>query len=394
MGPDEVTLHYWRSTGRNVGHIAIKIDDMNYLSWWPNNNEILRPHKIGYLVQHLPSHPDYEGTSQGEISDRAAASLERRYQADLRDPLPFADNDQEGYLPRQGQERIDENHWVQRPHSIVEIPVVGGPHDNLVGLNHDNLLGFYRAMKSAPNQMYQMFSTRHNCASVALTALKAAGSDLFAEKDLAFHERNFLTKPEHVYQYAIRVRDRIQELNSRTQDYKRTANNYKLTFLREDDYTRGADKNTITATPKVRAPDNNRLSRHLEARNQVKGIPDDWVQNKLWTCDEWKKYSKVEVSWRTGLATRGGQVKAIDGYLKKYDSLANNEDTRKQRLDLVCEMLKQANDHLRSKPKSDRKMAVLCLSRQLAYEVKKITRPMNEDEVNRDYSWANLFWQD
>ena len=86
----------------------------------------------------------------------------------------------------------------------------------------------------------------------------------------------------------------------------------------------------------------------------------------IWSLAEWKKRSAVRIG------RRHSQVAAIDGFVQQYWDIGPHwtVDNCNQKALVLYQVLEQIQDHIASKPKSDRREAVLKLGRRVLEVVK------------------------
>jgi hypothetical protein len=83
-------------------------------------------------------------------------------------------------------------------------------------------------------------------------------------------------------------------------------------------------------------------------------------QDPVWTVDVWRRESYVGK-----LARRKEQVKQIDRLLPQYHALRwDIHDNAIQKSRILLEIIKQIQDHIINKPRSDRRDAILTLGAQ------------------------------
>ena len=136
-------------------------------------------------------------------------------------------------------------------------------------------------------------------------------------------------------------------------------------------YYRGARTVLIWAT-ELKARIERLRSSPLEAAGGVLAEGGEWNRtNRVWSLDQWKRESDAG-----RFAMRKEQVAAIDRLLEHYqhDQLVLGHDdaaVNRLRTELI-QILELAVDHLKKKPTSPRRRAVLCLGRQVYDAIRRL----------------------
>jgi hypothetical protein len=292
-----------------------------YISWWPAADNDYEEKFVKNQIRPLARRT---GTANTATADRYS-EMSARTRANLTNNVFLPTSTQR----RKRDDRGDED-WVQLPTYKEKVPL---QHENprRLGLNKhlmvawwkfflldegarrtDNPFGF-----SAPLNVYRFASRHNNCASIAGMALETGGASWFIRETSKRKLPNwstFVTMPMDVYRYTLMVKDGIAEL-------QQLAN------------TLFAGQTNL----KVSAP-------------------------TLMSCEEWVKLSNQRVGF---FARRREQTAAIDTLLRKYHTLGDGLPDWSKKMDCMFAMLWEIWDHLRTKPTSDRKHAMV----QLAYRL-------------------------
>jgi len=212
--------------------------------------------------------------------------------------------------------------WVKLPDEVIELPVSTA--DNPIGLSEEAITDWWRLFSSdlGYKHVYQFVSKKINCASIVMAALTVGGSRSFVKPDRQF----MYYAPNDVDTYARKVAKKIAKI-------------------------RGVVEST---PPLTESPTGTTYS---VVSVYGKDIP---------TPAEWKKMSRVRIG------RRHSQVAAIDNLMDEYWQLGDHWTTTNcnQKSIKLYMMLEQIQDHISSKPTSDRRAAVIKLGRKILEVIK------------------------
>ena len=296
------------------GHVALAIGQGgkpdHYISYWPTANS------SGNGVSLRPAtFNKFAQDLQAELGSSARTRL------------------QGGATPRPGQSNDAEinvdgftvpnpsNVWVKMPDETIDLPVADAT--NSIGLSQDHIVDWWKLFSTdlGYKHTYRFISRKINCASIVMSALTVGGARMFVRPDRQF----MYYAPNDIGKYA---RQLVKKINKMRQAAAAVTN--------------------APATPGV-----------TYSTVSVEGP-------ELWSFPEWKKLSAVRIG------RRHTQVAAIDGFVQQYWSTGSRwtVDNCNQKALLLYQMLEQIQDHIASKPKSDRREAVLKLGRRILEVVK------------------------
>lgn len=296
------------------GHVALAIGQGGkpdyYVSYWP---------MAGSSGSAVSARPATFNTFAKDLQSELGRNARTRLEA--------------GATPRPGQANdavIDvagftvpnpTNVWVKMPDETIDLPVVDA--DNSIGLSQDHIVDWWRVFSAdlGYKHQYRFISRKINCASIAMSALVVGGSRMFVKPDRQF----MYYAPNDIAKYARQLVAKIDSL-------RQTANAV----------TTAARPTGVTySTVSIDTPE-------------------------IWSFPEWKRLSAVRIG------RRHSQVAAIDGFIQQYWSSGNfwTVDNCNQKALMLTQMLEQIQDHIASKPTSDRRNAVLQLGRRILEVVK------------------------
>lgn len=295
------------------GHVALAIGDggtpKHYISYWPD------PKSDGNGLSKRPAH-----------FNKLAQDLHAELGSNARERL------RGGAFPRPGQVNYSSLNvdgftvpnpnkvWVKMPDETYELPIVDG--DNSIGLSQEHIADWWRVFSAdlGYKHQYRFISRKINCASIVMSALTVGGARMFVKPD---HQSMYYT-PNDVAKYTKQLIKKINKMREAAAAVTRSPV--------PADASGGVTYSTVT------------LDR-----------PD------IWKFPEWKKRSAVRIG------RRHSQVAAIDGFVQQYWSVGSHwtVDNCNQKALLLYQMLEQIQDHIASKPKSDRREAVLSLGRRI-----------------------------
>ncbi|MEO1991309.1 MAG: hypothetical protein ABGW78_05190 [Pirellulales bacterium] len=212
--------------------------------------------------------------------------------------------------------------WVKMPDEVIEIPV--SDQNNPAGLSEEAMTNWWKLFSSnlGHNHVYQFVSTKINCASVVMAALTVGGARSFVKPDRQF----MYYAPNDVTSYVKQLVKRMRKV-----------------------------RNVVTTTPAAARTSTGPT--HSVVTVYGKDIP---------TLSEWKSISRVRIG------RRHSQVAAIDRLIEEYwgfgDHWTFTNCTNKSVK--LYEILEQIQSHIASKPKSDRRVAVLALGSKILEVIK------------------------
>lgn len=332
-------LIWENSTGSGAmnhpGHAAVAItrgmEVESYISWWPKEATGFKGTAPGepntILLDHL-----------WELSDRVRDGLARN----RLEPWPGQTNEF-GIVNHGMRIRNPLGDWVQQPQSVISIPSIDDGTQQRraqIGLRESNMKDWWDLYKMRLTEdMYHKYgfvSKRFNCASIAMAALRAGGSPLFDQDFQGKRKDSWLYyTPLDVKEYAIKVKNRISQLNAQMNSVLRMMLGDHRQFI-----------------PEIRQT----LAEH--PLNLLAG--DQGNNGDLWTCEQWTKESSVK------FGRRKDQILAIDVFLQQYwaRGVVWDENNSDQKANDIYNILYQVQNHIINKPTSDRREAVLKLGSQ------------------------------
>lgn len=289
-----------------------------YLSYWPHQQSTGRPWQ-----QRKADFHSIERDLAAELGASARAAL-----ANGAVPRPGQSNN--SYLEF-GSHWVVTNqnmNWVRMPDEVIDLPVSDYAKGK-VGLNEQRVTDWWRVFKTrlGHEHKYQFISKKINCASLVMAALTVADARSFCSmpKPLLYYV------PNDVSSYA---KDLVKKINKR--------------------------QNIVDHNPSILRPKGVTYS-----EVSIYGID-------VPTLAEWKRMSAVKIG------RRHSQVEQIDRLLGEYWSLGTHWDEMNctgKSLKLQ-EMLEQIQSHIATKPKSDRREAVL----KLMYRILEVVKDKAEDD--------------
>lgn len=203
-----------------------------------------------------------------------------------------------------------------------------GEDGNQFGLNLDNIILWWEAVtyghRNGSLGQFKLYSKHKNCASMVIAALRIGGASLFGKR-----VKNLIANtPANAETYAENIRVGILKANN-------ASKNKSMSGI--DKWFGDFKTKNLTSNDKKKLFSN---------------FPEDG--SRLMSYDQWYELSYV----RALFANRNEQVKHIDKCLKKFHEPRRRENGETEET-LVGEMLLEASDHLRTKPGSNRRMAML-----------------------------------
>jgi len=296
------------------GHVALAIGDggtpKHYISYWPAPNASGSPVSARPAVFHR-----FHNDLHAELGSRARTRL------------------QEGAAPRAGQANdivIDvegftvdnpQNVWVKLPDETIELPIAD--RNNSIGLSQDHIIDWWKLFSAdlGYKHTYRFISRKINCASIVMSALTVGGARMCVRPDRKF----MYYAPNDIGKYARQLVKRINRMRQAAA--------------------------AVTTAP------------------QTQGVTYSVVDPNgpdIWSLAEWKRLSAVRIG------RRHSQVAAIDGFVQQYWDVGGHwtVDNCNQKALILYQILEQIQDHIASKPKSDRREAVLKLGRRVLEVVK------------------------
>lgn len=296
------------------GHVALAIGDggtpKHYISYWPAANS------SGSSVSARPAK-----------FNKFAQDLHAELGSGARTRL------QGGATPRSGQANdnvIDvegftvdnpQNVWVKLPDETIELPIAD--RNNSIGLSQDHIIDWWKLFSTdlGYKHTYRFISRKINCASIVMSALTVGGARMFVRPDRQF----MYYAPNDIGKYARQLVKKINKMRHAAA--------------------------AVTTAP------------------QTQGVTYSVVDPNgpdIWSLAEWKKLSAVRIG------RRHSQVAAIDGFVQQYWGVGGHwtVDNCNQKALILYQILEQIQDHIASKPKSDRREAVLKLGRRVLEVVK------------------------
>jgi hypothetical protein len=326
----------WRNSSgakamSHPGHVALAIGAAekpeHYISYWPAEDSggtpvSSRPAKFNRLPTDL----------QHELGRNARARLTAGAT-----PRPGQVNDLQVVVG--GFEIPNPNQlWVKIPEQIIELPIIDKDHS--IGLSQESIVDWWRIFSSSDlgfEHRYRFISRKLNCASIVMSALLVGGSRMFVKPDRQF----MYYAPNDVAKYARQLIKKIDKM-------RRSA-----VAVAEAPVNPGVTTTTVSlAGPEI------------------------------WRPDAWRKMSAVRIG------RRHSQVAQIDIFVRQYWEIGDHwtVDNCHQKAMQLYQMLIQIQDHLASKPKSDRRAAVLQLGRRCLEVIKDRAEYDDEMKVALQYT--------
>lgn len=303
---------------KHPGHAALAINGTDtpehYISYWPDGPNLGKK-KGRHVYNNIPI-----GDFTKEMAWDTRVNLMNKK-----------------WTPREGQTKdlnihvggynIPNQHrqWVQLPNTIIDLPEAD-PENGVIGLDLETIIAWWKIVKmDLGNYRYKFVSNKLNCSSIVMSALFAGGAKTFCSPPhgwIYYH-------PNDVADYARKLNDKIARLQIASDEVNRAA-------MR--DYSFARDRRSfdmdIAPPPKM---------------------------SELPTVAQWKKNSFVR------FGRRKEQVAKMDTILGQYWDLGQDwdETNTPQKGIQLLNLITQIAEHLRMKPKSDRRKAVLNLGVQV-----------------------------
>jgi hypothetical protein len=339
--PVEVLIWEYRGIS-HCGHAALKIRHGSqevYCSWWPSGDKAkkLAKGKDGGLLSPVKARGVLERTYSIDARAECGANGRRRYSAFERG---------EDRL-RPGQMLIGEyDDGTAEVHQLPQHTIdLDGAQDGAagIGLDLERMVNCWNLLKIFPDRQYRFVSKEYNCASVAGALLLVGGARFYSE--MATGKKPDLgslwTTPNDVRDWAVQIRQGIALARQAQQ------------ALRQPAFAGGGG-----------------------ALQPLDG------QAEVMDLDVWTRLSCVQASWSTGLARRKDQVARLDEHLRRYHRLGpwrwDNLPQCEQKMTLLGQMLREVCSHLKDKPTSDRRDAVLQLGAQLIARYRHVSGRYSE----------------
>jgi hypothetical protein len=296
------------------GHVALAIGQGgkpdHYISYWPVANSSGTP---------VSARPAKFNRFAQDLMAELGSNARTRLQAGST-PRPGQANDNvinvDGFTVDNPQ-----NVWVKMPDETFDIPIADS--QNGVGLSQEHIVDWWKLFSTdlGYKHRYRFISRKINCASIVMSALTVGGARMFVKPDRQF----MYYSPNDIGKYARQLTKKINKMRQ------------AAAVVQNAPQTPGVTYSVVDPN----GPD-------------------------IWSLAAWKKLSAVRIG------RRHSQVAAIDGLVQQYWNIGGHWtiDNCNQKALVLYQVLEQIQDHIASKPKSDRREAVFKLGRRILEVVK------------------------
>jgi hypothetical protein len=318
---------------------------------------------------------------------------------------PFTYNEDSDVATRDAA-AADRPEWLQAPDHIFTVPTLDctAGHREDIGLSESDIKDWWQLYQTTnlkqwdlkisqnpanldaidtgwnASHHYRYVSRRFNCASIAMAGLLAGGAARFVdppkpwvyftpndvrdyartlEANAKLHARNARTYLDHIQSI-----QQFEQNPRSSQQFPSTVEKLKMGELQTKIlFGSNADQENENYKKFMNEAYNQELRDQLLTRFQIKQKhvqSGAAFQDPVWTVDVWRRESYVGK-----LARRKEQVKQIDRLLPQYHALRwDIHDNAIQKSRILLEIIKQIQDHIINKPRSDRRDAILTLGAQ------------------------------
>ena len=338
----EVILWLPITGSASVGHAALAVisgDEKAYLSWWPQQSR------------------NQQNSKRGEPYTVKGAKNETRFSNDLRECVGRPDvraainsggpdkkgrelnpktNMKQFHIPRSNEEVSGQKVFSQERRDVGKMPstvitLLGQDEDGdgQPGLNIKAIIAWCRLIScvKATNDTtgdFRLYSSHKNCASMVISALVNGNAEAFVKKPSCA----VAYTPSDVEAYAKKIKAGIEKARKNNTNIKRSES-------LEDWFGKEQDK-----------PANS---------NCLKDIATDG--SRIMTREQWETLSYVG-----RFASRKGQAREIDRLLVQFHNQAAGQiNSSLPAKKILKELLQNVGSHLRLKPESKRREAMLIL---------------------------------
>lgn len=347
----------------------------------------------------VPSANQIGGQPNAQQINRESVRFDNR----MGQPFLFDEDQYEANRDPNGAQRSE---WLQAPDHIITVPTLDctAGHRADIGLSESDIKDWWQLyqvttlkqwdlrISQNPGSLdaidtgweashtYRYASRRFNCASVALAGLLAGGAAKFVDppkrwcwftpNDVRDYARELASVVNRHAQNAQMYLDHIQSIQQFQQN-PRASQQFPTTVEKlgmHDIQKRAlfgdnADENNPLYRMHMDETYNQDLRNQLLNRFQInqKHVQQAaGFQDPVWPVDVWRRESYVGK-----LARRKQQVQQIDRLLPQYHALRwDNHDDAVQKSRILLEIIRQIQDHIINKPRSDRRDAILTLGAQ------------------------------
>lgn len=339
----------------------------------------------------------------GEANPQRINRESIRFDNKMDKPFQFDEDQYEAERDPNGAQRSE---WLQAPDHTFTVPTLDctAGHRMDIGLSESDIKDWWQLYQMTTlkqwdlrisqnpgsleaidtgweaNHTYRFASRRFNCASIAMAGLLAGGAAKFVDppKPWCYFTPNDVRDYARELQNVVKLHannaqtylDHIQSIEQFEQN-PRASQEFPTTVekafhseqARKFHFGGNADQEHPVYKTFMDKDYNQNLRDQLLNRYQIRprhvqlGAP---LQDPVWTFAEWRTRSYVGK-----FARRKEQVQQIDRLLPQYHAL--NWNVQAQAIDksrILLEIIKQIQDHIISKPRSDRRDAILTLGAQ------------------------------
>jgi len=317
--------------------------------------------------------------------------------------------------------------WLQAPDHVIRIPTLdcAAGYRAEIGLSESDIKDWWQLYQTktlklwdlkisqnpgnidaiettwAPNHTYRMASRRFNCASVAMAGLLAGGAAKFVDPP----KRWCWFTPNDVRDYAQELA-RVVKLNAQNAktylDHIQSIQQFEQNPRASQEFPTSVEELGLGDLQKKmlfgpQANQDNDQYRFFMDRDYNQTLRDQILnryqfnqkhvqqaaafQDPVWPVDVWRRESYVGK-----FARRKQQVQQIDRLLPRYHALnwaVQNDAIEKSRI--LLEIIRQIQDHIINKPRSDRRDAILTLGAQCLNVLRN--RPYDPNAVPPGDPW-------
>ena len=325
--PAEVII--WLPLGKSTGHAALAITTENekaYLSWWPQAMRGQQDSKRGekFTKKGATTINRFSEDVEVNVGKPETRAHINGHKYNEKTGKTWAPDKSLGqyFIPFDGGDKVG-----KVPDRIIMLP--GQNENGNAGLNLEAMITWCKLISCVNTSNgtignFQLASNKINCASMVITALIHGNATAFQKKPHGL----IYFKPEEAGTYAEKIAVKIKDARMR-------------------------NENIQSKTPQEW------IMEQIQSKNRI--LSDVSIDGStIMTKEQWK-----ELSYVGKLARRSGQVEIIDATLDQFHS--GNVDRNK----LIIKLLENIGQHLRLKPDSDRRKAMLYLGHHILEYVKR-----------------------